>query len=107
MIIVNTTPHDANLLINGQEVVIAKAEKPARVSVSYSNARTENGLDFVDSTYGEIENLPAPVEGTLYYVSSLLLAAGVAAGRTDLIAPAQCDRNEKGHVTLVRTFVTK
>lgn len=49
-------------------------------------------------TFGAIEGLPAPVDGTIYIVSAIVANAGRAQGRTDLAVPARMVRDEAGHI---------
>ena len=53
-----------------------------------SNKFTEFKNDICSVSYGDIEGLPAPEDGTYYIVSILVLSAAKAKGRTDCIAPS-------------------
>ena len=48
------------------------------------------------TTYGEVENLPQPQEGTYYVVSAL--TAQAAKGRTDLLVVGTTVRNAEGQI---------
>lgn len=101
---VNLTPHP--ITVSGLGTI--EPDGPAaRVQASF----TEFDADQIcTQTFGEIENLPEPVEGTRYIVSGLVLSAAKAAGRTDVVAPAtghpDTERNEKGHIVSVPGFVS-
>jgi hypothetical protein len=75
-----------------------------RVSAGFSEFDT-NGV--CSQTFGSPEGLPEPVEGTIFIVSGMLLAA--CPERKDLVAPATghpgAVRNEKGHIVSVPGFV--
>ena len=59
--------------------------------------------------YGEVTDLPASAVGAVFIVSSIVLAAVKAQGRTDCCAPAtghhDCIRNDKGHIVSVPGLV--
>ena len=98
---VNLTPH-AIVLNNGQ--TIPASGVVARVK----QTTTDFDADGVAvATWGEIENLPQPNEGTIYIVSGLVASA--AHGRTDVVSPAtnhpQTKRDENGHILSVPGFI--
>lgn len=97
---VNLTPH-AIVLNDGRTFEPSGAI--ARVSASFAEA----GPDLFTQVFGEVENLPAPVEGTTFIVSGLVKAA--LPERSDVVAPATGHpavvRNEKGHIVSVPGFV--
>lgn len=100
---INLCPH-AIVLNDGY--VVGTSGIVARVSASYTEF-DENGV--CEQTFGAIQGLPEPVEGTAYVVSALVLAAAKQSGRTDCIAPAtghpDCKRNESGQIISVPGFV--
>lgn len=93
--IVNLTPHD--LMIYGEDpstplVTIPPEVQPARCTTDFESI----GPDFVVAgrsvpqvrvTYGTLENLPEPVDGTIYVVSSI--AALAVPERADVFIPTQ------------------
>lgn len=85
---VNFTPHTV-ALNDGRTFTSVGV---ARVSNSFTDIKD----DVCDVTYGDITGLPAPVDGTIYIVSAMVLSAAKAAGRTDCVAPAT------GHPACVR-----
>lgn len=97
---INLTPHSI-VLNDGRS--FPPSGTIARVSTSF----TEIIEDVCQTTWGEVEGLPAPVEGTMYVVSALVL--GAVNGRSDVVAPAtghpQAVRNDKGHIISVPCFV--
>ena len=97
---VNLTPHDI-VLNDGR--VIKRSGKVARVSSSYTPF-DESGVARV--VFGQITDLPDPVDGTIYVVSGLVAAA---TDRNDVVSPAtghpECVRNEQGQIVSVPGFV--
>ena len=99
---VNLTPH--NIILNDGTVIEKNASTPiARVASSHTEF-DENGICRV--IYGEVENLPAPEEGTIYVVSAMVLSR--VPDRKDVVATAtghpECVR-ENGRIVSVPGFV--
>ena len=113
MNIVNLTPHNIVLQdADGVRTVIASSGV-ARV------ASTPGALENVEgvpvpiagrATYGAVEGLPGPVEGTLYVVSAMVLGRPECQGRDDVVGPGTgpkdgAIRNEAGNVIAVARLV--
>ena len=94
MRLVNLTPHEINLTNFGK---VEPSSVVARVSTAEEEFDNINGLPLVRQTFGEVEGLPAPVEGTIYIVSSIVRSA--CSGRDDVCSPGRFERNEKGQIT--------
>jgi len=98
---INLTPHTV-CLNNGTQYPVSG--NIARVAASFK----ESGDNFYTQTFGEVENLPAPVKNVYYIVSAMVFAA---TDRKDVVAPAtghpECVRNEKGQIVSVPGFVTR
>ena len=77
----NYTPHTITL----NSGVKYDSVGVARVSNTFSEV-DDNGICSV--CYGDITGLPEPKDGCTYIVSSMVLAAAKAAGRTDCVTPA-------------------
>ena len=101
MTYVNLTPH-AIVLNDGRSFPASGVL--ARVSAGYSDIVD----DACSQTFGDVQDLPAPVVGTRYIVSALVLGA-LDGTRTDVVAPATghpgAVRNDKGHIVSVPCFV--
>ena len=108
--VVNLTTHAIIIKIGGFQKTIEPSGSLARVEANeeYLGERYigegPSGLQtpIVARTFGEVENLPAPEPGTIYLVSSLVLAA--VPNRTDVFAPDTGDtaeRNDKGQIVSV------
>lgn len=97
--IVNLTPHVIRLT-DGREF-----ESAGLARVSSTHSPFEDGVCRV--TFGAIQGLPAPEEGTLFVVSALVAQA---ARRSDVVSPAtghpDAVRDEKGQVKAVPGFVS-
>lgn len=97
---VNLTPHPITLKNEGQTLEIAVAGAPARVSQS-----TEGDGVVRIRRMGELVGLPEPKEGVIFIVSSIVMSAACAQGRTDVIAPAGDVRDDKGRIIATTFFV--
>jgi hypothetical protein len=102
MLFKNYTPH-AIVLNTGEGFPSVGV---ARVASSHTQFDS-NGV--CEQIFGAVEGLPDPQEGELIIVSAMVLSAGKAAGRDDLVAPAtghpDVVRNDKGHIVSVPGFV--
>ena len=99
--LINLTPHDINIVRNGEELVtFPKSNQIARCkeAVEQVGYITVNGvkIPIIRKRLGEIEGLPEPQEGVKYLVS--LAVAKAAVGRNDLLVPGQAVRDEKGRI---------
>lgn len=98
----NLTPH-AIVLNDGRNFA---SEGLARVSASFTDF---DAAGVCQQQFGEVEGLPAPADGIKYIVSSIVLSAAKALGRTDCVAPAtghpQCKRDDAGRIVSVPGFV--
>lgn len=78
----------------------------ARVKVSQSPAGQADGIPLAQTTYGALEGLPEPEDGTLFVVSALVRAA--AGGRSDVASPdtgPDALRTPEGQVRAVRRLL--
>lgn len=87
MNIINLTPHAINI-INGDTTT--KIDPSGTVA-------TDNPMLYTQQ-YGDVQDLPAPQDNTIYIVSALVLAR--VPDRTDVYAPltAQAIRNDAGQI---------
>ena len=79
MKIINLTPNAINFRIyDNCSLLMTTTIEPsgviARVSTKEVPMDSINEIPVIRTEYGEIENLPAPCEGTVYVVSSLVAA---------------------------------
>ena len=96
MTIVNLTPHTLNFVFNETKIDIEPEGSIARVSAKDTPMNPINGIPTFHTEYGEIENLPAPCEGTVYVVSSLVAAR--CPERTDVFVPGHPIRDDQGRI---------
>ena len=104
MKIINLTPHPI-VITDGP--TFPPSGTVARVSVQQVDAGTIAGIPVKTQTFGDIVDLPPSEPDTVYIVSSLVLSAAKAAGRTDCVAPdtANAVRDDAGHIVSVPGFV--
>ena len=91
--IVNLTAHTINEVSTGNSYPVSGIV--ARVKQQTVTAYRHAGIPVYRSKMGEVEGLPATVEGTIYIVSALALMA-VPKDRTDVVSPGSLQRNERG-----------
>lgn len=99
--LVNLTPHDVVIRQNGENIMIPKSGKVARVKEQERNKKTINGILVTDISYDETLNLPEPEDNTYYIVSIVVAYANKE--RKDLFFPDGLNayRDEKGQIEAV------
>lgn len=109
MRIINLTPHQVTVRTESGDRVFEPSGQVARVTVSSVQIDEIDGIPIFSQTFGEIEGLPEPQEGTIYIVSLVVRQAAQAQGRTDVVSPDTSPqgaiRNEQGQIVAVRGFV--
>lgn len=103
MEIINLTPH-AIKFVNDKlgDTVIEPSGTVARVS---SRTETIGDIDCIPVTrtvFGEVENLPDPVDGVVYVVSSMVAAR--VPGRNDVFIPNDSVRDDQGRIIGCRSL---
>lgn len=105
MKIVNLTPHPLNMMVNDQELIIESSGQ-ARASTSRQQIdQIElNGLTIPinTTTFGDVEGLPEPQEGTVYVVS--MLVAQALPNRKDLLIVDDTVRDAQGRIVGAKAF---
>lgn len=98
---VNLTPHDVVIRQNGEDIVIPKCGKIARVRETVMHKETVDGVEVTDICYNETLNLPETRENTYYIVS--IVVAYANSDRQDLVFPDGLNafRDEKGQIEAV------
>lgn len=96
MTIVNLTPHTITIVRENGNIEIAPSGVIPRVSVKTVPSGEIGGIPLFRNEYGNVVDLPDPVDGTLYVVSGLLKSA--CPNRTDLVVPARQIRDEAGRI---------
>ena len=106
MTLVNLTPHAVNIVDNENNPLysVAPSGVVARVTcetvitgyITVKNGDTLVNIPETENTYGEVQDLPDPIPGTLYCVSRMIKDA--CPNRTDLRIPNQSVRNDQGQI---------
>lgn len=96
MKLINLTPHALRIRVNTEnktaepdptDIVLAPSDVAARVSVQTVQVADVDGIPVVKSLYGDIVNLPDPVDGVVYVASMLVAQKAALDGRTDVVSP--------------------
>ena len=89
---VNLTSHPITEITTGN--TSERSGIVARVKTQSNKVDTHMDSPIYTTTFGEIEGLPEPVEGTYYIVSALILNA-ISPDRTDVVAPGNVQRDQR------------
>ena len=100
-VLINLTPHDVVIRQNGEDIVIPRSEKVARVRETEIHTQTIDGVQVTDIYYDKTLNLPEPKDNTYYIVS--IVVAYANCDRQDLVFPDGLNayRDEKGQIEAV------
>ncbi len=100
-ILVNLTPHDVVIRQDGEDIVIPRSDKVARVKETEIHTETIDGVEVTDIYYDKTLNLPEPKENTYYVVS--IVVAYANCDRQDLVFPDGLNayRDENGQIEAV------
>lgn len=90
---VNLTQHDINEVTTG--TVIQRSGKVVRITQTTRELRVHNLIPIYVSTFGKLTGLPPRKDGVVYIVSALALNE-VPDDRTDVVAPGNLQRDERG-----------
>ena len=105
--IINKTPHTISIVnATGETITVPATAPAARVTVTNVVMPAVAGISVNRQSFGEIENLPAPEEDTIFIVSALV--GGRVSGRSDVFGPdtgPTAIRNEAGQIVAVRGLV--
>ena len=101
MTVINLTPHAVTIIgENNMHLVIEPSGIVARVAAKTENVGsiTTDGftIQLTATVFGQVENLPAPEDGTVFIVSSLV--ASRVPEREDVFIPNESVRDEKGRI---------
>ena len=95
--VINLTPHALNVLLEDESIrTIAPSGTVARVSTITEALAPVDGIPCVQSTFGEVIDLPSAENGKAFVVSRMVLAA--LPDRSDLFAPGELVRDAEGKV---------
>ena len=112
MNLVNLTPHALTLRADGTDHVLPPSGTVARVSSIPGALENVSGVPVPVASatiFGDIEGLPAPVDGTLFIVSAMVLSA-LRGSRPDVVGPGtgpadNAVRDDKGRIVAVTRLV--
>jgi hypothetical protein len=100
MKLVNLTPHDLTIHVDGQPVFTLPSKGLARAEEHDTPAGSVevdgHDVPVVVKTYSQISGLPAPQEGTAYIVSTIV--ADLEPGRPDVFFPGSMVRDAAGRI---------
>lgn len=98
MMFVNLTPHAINFCDSEGKTVLTvnPSGSLARVSCKSMTIGEVDGIPVTTNSYGEVEGLPAPEEGVIYLVSSLV--ASRVPERDDVFIPNDSVRDSQGRI---------
>ena len=98
MKIMNLTPHRIDFVTaDGSPLMsIEPSGIIARVSVKTETIGEVAGIPVTKSVYSDVVDLPAPQDGTIYVVSSLVAQRCV--GRNDIFIPNESVRDSEGKI---------
>lgn len=94
MAFMNLTRHNINIV--GIDTPILPSGTEARVSTTSIQVGEHGGVPLYRTVFGEVVDLPDPVEGVLYIVSGLVRSA--VPHRADVVSPGDPVRDAEGIV---------
>ena len=101
--LINLTPHSINLMDgDNNPVQTIESSGVARCATNKKTVSHINGIPVNSTTFGQVENLPAPADDTVYIVSRLVLSA--CPDRQDLVVPDDLVRDSQGRIIGCRAF---
>lgn len=106
----NLTPHEITVYAQDRTTVLFTVPSEGiflRVSTDQKTIREINGIPVQRVEYGEVKDLPAPEEDTIFIVSQMVLSA-LHGTRPDLVAPDTgkgAVRDEEGRILGTTGFV--
>lgn len=97
MKLVNLTPHNIVMILNGEVKETLVSKGLARCSMISNEIGQINDYTLSENTYGEVVGLPQPQEGVIYIVSSIV-ANALKGVRNDIVVVDKTVRNENGQI---------
>jgi len=102
---VNLTPHDVVIFTDGRDWIIPRSGMVARVESVITPIETIEGIPITRTTWGRVNGIPAPKDGVMYIVSSVVM---LNANRDDVVAPNTSQtyavRDAEGQIIGVRAL---
>ena len=102
--IINLTPHPIVIVSDDGNVIrtINPAGTIARVSARTIRTGEFDGIPLSATEFGEVVDLPEPIEDTVFVVSSIV--ASRVPHRSDVLIPNESVRDEKGRIIGCRSL---
>ncbi len=99
--IINLTLHPVDIVDEkGNIIKVFESEGVARAAQKDVEIGTLEGIPIIETTFGELVNLPKHSPGTYYIVSAITAKAADLSGRdtSDLLLPGKTVRNSSGQI---------
>ena len=119
MNLINLTPHEINLvdassvefdniakcyrIPEGKHAIISRtipSSGVCRCTTHQIVVFEEDGIQFLETSYGEIQGLPEPKKDTIYIVSAIVALAGRRLGRDDLAIATNMVKSNDGRTII-------
>lgn len=107
MNLINLTPHPITIIRERLEpITVAPSGTIARAAQSSRELRITDSIRIIETVYGKVEGLPAPVPGTYHLVSGFVMNVLAAAHeyRSDVLKPEDFVRDKSGNITGCRAL---
>ena len=103
--LINLTPHPCIIYREVNDALLMSVPASGTVARCTEEVHRAYPFDFDgvevetgSKTFGEIEGLPEPDAGKLYFVSAVVATAAWTQGRTDVVCPLKGKRDEQGRI---------
>lgn len=99
--IINLTPHPVNIVNEeGNVIKVFESAGVARAAQEDVEIGTLEGIPIIETTFGELVDLPKYSKDTYYIVSAITAKAADLSGRStrDLLLPGKTVRNSDGQI---------
>ena len=100
--IINVTPHDITIVMDGATRTFPRTGQVARVSQSETIVGSIDGIPVTEVVFGTPVDIPDPAPNTVFIVSRIVAAA--MPDRDDFVIPGPAVRNEEGVIIGARGF---
>lgn len=95
--LINLTPHTITIICPNNKIIVPPSGKVARCAQEYVLVDTIEDISIYTTAFGEVSDLPAPKEHTIYIVSSIV-AFALKGKRNDVFIPVDFVRDKTGNI---------